>query len=147
MVGAKDDTFREMLGDAHMGETLQKWIEEWKSGRVTELPDWIPIDEADEWAEFERQHPELTAHDAEKLEQYKKLEETQRRSSIKVPRRVNATVSKALKSIRSASIRNGDIQFTSLFHHLNKQMLTNSFYELRKKASPGCDKVTWEEYA
>ena len=89
-----------------MGETLQKWIEEWKSGRVKELPDWIPIDEVDDWIEFQNQHPELTAHDAEKLEQFQKLEGTRKTKLVRVPRRTSANVSKALKSIRSASLRN-----------------------------------------
>ncbi len=131
-----------------MGETLQKWIEEWKSGRVTDLPDWIPIDEIDEWIEFQNKHPELTAHDAEKLGQLQKLEKgAQRKKLIRVPRATSTAVSKALNSIRSASIRNGDIKFTALFHHVNKRMLTMAFYELRKNAAPGCDRVTWEEYA
>ena len=131
-----------------MGETLQKWIEEWKSGRVTNLPDWIPIDEIDAWIEFQNKHPELTAHDAGKLEQFQQLEEgTVKRKLIQVPRRTCAAVSKALNSIRSASIRKGDIQFTALFHHVNKRMLTMAFYELRKNAAPGCDRVTWEDYA
>ncbi len=131
-----------------MGETLQKWIEEWKSGRVKELPDWIPIDEIDAWIEFQNKHPELTAHDAGKLEQFQQLEEgTVKRKRTQVSRRTCAAVSKALNSIRSASIRKGDIQFTALFHHVNKRMLTMAFYELRKNAAPGCDRVTWEDYA
>lgn len=140
-----------MLGDAHMGETLQKWIEEWKSGRVTELPNWIPVNEAEEWNEFQRLHPELTSHDAGNLEQYHKLKGHPKRKPSRLPSRLpsrkSATVYKALNSIRSASIRNGDIKFTALFHHININVLTHAFFELRRDASSGCDKVTWKEYA
>jgi len=130
-----------------MGETLQKWIEEWKNGRVKDLPDWIPIDEAGDWAEFEKQHPELTRHDAERLERYHQLEESLKGKLAGDIQKENETVLKALNDIRSASIRNRDLKFTSLFHHLNIRMLTYAFHQLRKEAAAGCDKITWQQYA
>ena len=42
-------------------------IEEWISGRVTELPVLISINEAEELNEFQRQHPERT-YDAGNIE-------------------------------------------------------------------------------
>ena len=35
---------------------------------------------------------------------------------------------------------------TSLLHHLNVDLLRDSFYALKHKASPGVDGVTWQEY-
>ena len=132
-----------------MGETLQKWIIEWQSGRTNRLPDWIPIDEIMEWKEFERLHPELTVHDAETLAAYQKLGEDLKNSRQKCmsDSLSSDTVNKALNSIRSASIRTGNLQFTALWHHMNKAMLTHAFFKLKKDAAPGCDAITWEEYA
>src|SRR5438034_4021152 len=37
-------------------------------------------------------------------------------------------------------------RFTALLHHLNVDLLRDSFYALQRKASPGVDGVTWQEY-
>src|SRR5450755_4589921 len=37
-------------------------------------------------------------------------------------------------------------QFTALLHHLSVGVLRDSFYALKRQASPGIDGVTWEEY-
>jgi hypothetical protein len=37
-------------------------------------------------------------------------------------------------------------RFTALLHHLNVGLLRDSFYALQRKASPGVDGVTWQEY-
>src|SRR5260370_39698368 len=38
------------------------------------------------------------------------------------------------------------VRFTALLHHLNVDLLRDSFYALQRKASPGVDGVTWKEY-
>jgi retron-type reverse transcriptase len=35
---------------------------------------------------------------------------------------------------------------TALLHHLSIDLLRESFYALQRKASPGVDGVTWQEY-
>ena len=37
-------------------------------------------------------------------------------------------------------------RFTSLFYHLNVDLLRDSFHALQRKAAPGVDGVTWQEY-
>jgi hypothetical protein len=37
-------------------------------------------------------------------------------------------------------------RFTALLHHLNVGLLRDSFYALKRQASPGVDGVTWQEY-
>ena len=37
-------------------------------------------------------------------------------------------------------------RFTALLHHLNIDLLRDSFYALKRQASPGVDGVTWQEY-
>src|SRR5438552_18049289 len=38
------------------------------------------------------------------------------------------------------------MKFTALLHHLTIDLLRESFYSLKRKAAPGVDGVTWQEY-
>jgi hypothetical protein len=38
------------------------------------------------------------------------------------------------------------MKFTALLHHLTIELLRKSFYSLKRKAAPGVDGVTWQEY-
>ena len=38
------------------------------------------------------------------------------------------------------------MKFTALLHHLTVDLLRQSFYSLKRKAAPGVDGVTWQEY-
>jgi group II intron reverse transcriptase/maturase len=38
------------------------------------------------------------------------------------------------------------MKFTALLHHLTVTLLRDSFYALKRKAAPGVDGVTWQEY-
>ena len=38
------------------------------------------------------------------------------------------------------------MRFTALLHHLTINLLRDSFYELKRKAAPGVDGVTWQEH-
>ena len=38
------------------------------------------------------------------------------------------------------------MKFTALLHHLTVTLLRESFYALKRKAAPGVDGITWEEY-
>jgi group II intron reverse transcriptase/maturase len=39
------------------------------------------------------------------------------------------------------------MKFTALLHHLTVDLLRESFYALKRKAAPGVDGMTWQEYA
>ena len=143
-----------------MGETLKNWAKKYESGSTKELPEWIPTDELPFWEQFLRIHPELIEPTERKTSLAKKLANGRPLTPnillefgvdtidkfLEYMGRAVGCVSKALNSIRSASIRNRDLRFTSLFHHINEPLLTEAFNKLRKEAAPGCDRKTWDEY-
>jgi group II intron reverse transcriptase/maturase len=55
-------------------------------------------------------------------------------------------VSQGLAGVRKAARENKEMKFTALLHHLTVDLLRESFYSLKKKAAPGVDGVTWQEY-
>jgi RNA-directed DNA polymerase len=55
-------------------------------------------------------------------------------------------VSQGLAGVRKAARENKEMKFTALLHHLTVDLLRGSFYSLKKKAAPGVDGVTWQEY-
>src|SRR5438309_11164971 len=57
-----------------------------------------------------------------------------------------ARVSQGLAGVRKAAKERKGMQFTALLHHLTVGLLREGFYALKRKAAPGVDGVTWEEY-
>ncbi len=57
-----------------------------------------------------------------------------------------ARVSQGLARVRKAAKERKGMQFTALLHHLTVALLREGFYALKRKAAPGVDGVTWEEY-
>jgi RNA-directed DNA polymerase len=55
-------------------------------------------------------------------------------------------LSQGLRGVRQAAKEKKQERFTSLLHHLNIGLLRDSFYALKRQASPGIDGVTWQEY-
>jgi retron-type reverse transcriptase len=55
-------------------------------------------------------------------------------------------VSQGLAGVRKAARENKEMKFTALLHHLTVDLLREGFYSLKKKAAPGVDGVTWQEY-
>jgi retron-type reverse transcriptase len=55
-------------------------------------------------------------------------------------------VSQGLDGVRKAAKERKQERFTALLHHLSVDLLRDSFYALQRKASPGVDGVTWQEY-
>jgi retron-type reverse transcriptase len=51
-----------------------------------------------------------------------------------------------LDGVRKVAKERKQERFTALLHHLNVDLLRDSFYALQRKASPGIDGVTWQEY-
>src|SRR5450759_4426758 len=56
------------------------------------------------------------------------------------------SISKGLAGVRKAARDNKEMKFTALLHHLTVGLLRESFYSLKRKAAPGVDGVTWQEY-
>src|SRR5450755_3764692 len=62
------------------------------------------------------------------------------------PTQSGERVSQGLAGVRKAARENKEIRFTALLHHLTIELLRESFYSLKRKAAPGADGVTWQEY-
>ncbi len=57
-----------------------------------------------------------------------------------------AAVSPGLEGVRQAARRQATGKLTSLLHHLTPELLTSSFFALKKHAAVGVDGVSWREY-
>jgi len=55
-------------------------------------------------------------------------------------------MSQGLDGVRKTARERKQERFTSLLHHLSVDLLRDSFYALQRRASPGVDGVTWQEY-
>jgi RNA-directed DNA polymerase len=55
-------------------------------------------------------------------------------------------VSQGLEGVRKAAKENQGRRFTALLHHLTVDLLRESFFALKRKAAPGVDGVTWQDY-
>jgi group II intron reverse transcriptase/maturase len=53
----------------------------------------------------------------------------------------------ALDRVRQKARQDRNAKFTALLHHVTVDRLRKSFLQLQKKAAPGVDGVTWEQYA
>src|SRR6202162_2813965 len=62
------------------------------------------------------------------------------------PTQSGERVSQGLAGVRKAARNNKEMKFTALLHHLTIDLLRESFYSLKRKAAPGVDGVTWQEY-
>ncbi len=56
------------------------------------------------------------------------------------------SVSQALERVRNAARQRKKEKFTALLHHISVETLEVAFYALKRKAAPGVDGVTWQEY-
>lgn len=55
-------------------------------------------------------------------------------------------VSRGLSSVRQAAQRNREERFTALLHHVNVDLLRQSYFNLKHDAAAGVDGVSWAEY-
>jgi RNA-directed DNA polymerase len=51
-----------------------------------------------------------------------------------------------LERVREAAKKDGKVKFTALMHHVSIDLLRKSYHSLKRKAAPGVDGMTWEEY-
>jgi RNA-directed DNA polymerase len=66
--------------------------------------------------------------------------------SHKLPTQSGKGLSQGLSGVRQAARKRKQERFTALLHHLSIGLLRDSFYALKRQASPGVDGVTWQEY-
>ena len=57
-----------------------------------------------------------------------------------------ASASQALERIRKVATERKKERFTTLFHHIDTDLLEEAFYELAQNAAPGVDRMTWKDY-
>jgi RNA-directed DNA polymerase len=55
-------------------------------------------------------------------------------------------VTQALGRVRQAARQRRQEKFTALLHHVSVETLSVAFYALKRKAAPGVDGVTWQDY-
>ena len=55
-------------------------------------------------------------------------------------------VTQALSRVRQAARYRKKERFTALLHHVNADALRTAFFALKRKAAPGVDGVTWQDY-
>src|SRR6266700_866030 len=57
-----------------------------------------------------------------------------------------ARASQALERIRKVATERKKERFTTLFHHIDTDLLEEAFYELAQNAAPVVDRMTWKDY-
>jgi len=62
------------------------------------------------------------------------------------PTQSGKRVSQGLRGVREAAQKRKQERFTALLHHVTVNLLRESFYALKRRAAPGVDGVTWQEY-
>jgi len=55
-------------------------------------------------------------------------------------------VSISFQGVRRKAQQDNGAKFNNLFHHINTELLMESFYSLKKNAAAGVDEMTWHEY-
>jgi RNA-directed DNA polymerase len=63
-----------------------------------------------------------------------------------LPTQSGNRMSQGLDGVRKAARERKQERFTSLLHHMTTSLLRDSFYALKRQASPGVDGVRWQEY-
>jgi RNA-directed DNA polymerase len=66
--------------------------------------------------------------------------------SHRPPTQSGKSLSQGLHGVRRAASVRKQERFTALLHHLSVALLRESFYALKRQASPGVDGMRWQEY-
>ena len=62
------------------------------------------------------------------------------------PTQSGATVSQGLGGVRQTARARKQERFTALLHHLTIDLLRESYFALKRRAAPGVDGVSWQQY-
>ncbi len=71
-------------------------------------------------------------------------ENTPEPNSYRTPSRESGR--SGLERVREAARKDKKQRFTALLHHVSIDRLRDSYHSLKKKAAPGVDGMTWQEY-
>lgn len=71
-------------------------------------------------------------------------ENTSEPNSCRTPGRESGR--RGLERVREAARKDKKQRFTALLHHVSIDLLRESYYSLKRKAAPGVDGMTWQEY-
>jgi len=71
-------------------------------------------------------------------------ENTEQPNSYRTPSRGSGP--SGLDRVRQAAKGNKQLKFTALLHHINIELLRDSYYRLKRQAAPGVDGVVWRDY-
>ena len=71
-------------------------------------------------------------------------ENTQEPNPYRTPSRESGP--SGLARVREVAKQDKKLKFTALLHHVSIDLLRESYYSLKKKAAPGVDGMTWQEY-
>jgi RNA-directed DNA polymerase len=66
--------------------------------------------------------------------------------SSTLPTQSGVSVCQGLAGVRRVARERKEMKFIALLHHLTVALLRDSFYALKRKAAPGVDGVSWQEY-
>ncbi len=83
---------------------------------------------------------------AESAEEREPARRNTAQSNLARTQRPDKRRSRGLRGVREAAHKDSSLVFTALLHHLSPELLTSSFYDLKKRAAAGVDGVTWHEY-
>ena len=67
-------------------------------------------------------------------------------SETRPGRRAGQDVPNGLDRVRRIAATDKEARFTALLHHVTVTQLQESFYALKREATPGVDGLTWHEY-
>lgn len=84
--------------------------------------------------------------DAEAVEERGLTKENASRQNTPRTQSRREGVTNALDRVRQAALRSRTERFSALFHHVTIERLRAAFFAIKRKASPGVDGVTWEQY-
>ncbi|MCP3667347.1 MAG: hypothetical protein GY696_33455 [Gammaproteobacteria bacterium] len=65
-------------------------------------------------------------------------------AAVRTQRR--GAASTGLYGVRRKAQQDKEARFNNLFHHITPELLTKSFYDLKRKAAAGVDEMTWYKY-
>src|SRR6266568_4511976 len=104
---------------------------------VLEKSDWavVPVNQWNREAQASAEAGEGRAQTKENIVQ-----------SHRLPTQSGKGLSQGLHGVRRAASVRKQERFTALLHHLSVALLRESFYALKRQASPGVDGMRWQEY-
>lgn len=75
------------------------------------------------------------------------LTEGNSREQTRTRTQIRLDLQRALDRVRQVAVRDKEVQLKTLFHHVyNLDRLREAYFDLKRNAAPGVDKVTWQSY-